>query len=329
MIEEQRELTWTRFRVAYNNNWPDCGAWRSDVQNELDAYLKEQGINQIFCPVKLADGAAEILYEQAKLNKILSGMMDFYDELPYRPDQGFDIVWRSFEIFLNHHRNVAWKGEDSKVQHLILKSVHDLVMPMRVGNSGVITVLEAFLAEIPRSVLRYAIMRCYIFHDLAINAQLDRVEERAKDTLTKALYNDILAKYGFVANVKPTADVLRRSSMLLQKILKGESVNVNGHQHQLDLANRLVFMMSCVLYTNRCERFHGDYFSPFKSDMAKLDTYAFSYYLLSFCYVFTWLVIYRHSETQGIGEIVKIDEIINAAQAMQGRMKAMVENGRS
>lgn len=118
-------------------------------------------------------------------------------------------------------------------------------------------------------------MRCFIQHDLAITDKAEKVSERAKDILTKELYADIKAKYKLEETVKPDADVLRRSSLLLQKILRGEKVTVNNNEYMVDLEKRLLFMLSCVLYTYRCERFHGDYFSPFKSDMATLNTYAF------------------------------------------------------
>lgn len=124
--------------------------------------------------------------------------------------------------------------------------------------------------------------------------------------------------------MKPSADVLRRSSLLLQKILRGEKVTVNSNEYMVDIENRLLFMLSCVLYTYRCERFHGDYFSPFKSDKATLNTYAFSYYLLTFSYVYLWTLIYQFCEWQKLGEICSLSNILAAAKTMQERMRLMI-----
>ena len=338
MIEEQkrkqkleadkRELQWTEARIEYNNSWPANGVWISDIQKAFESYLNENGFTQIFEVVKLNDTAKDVLFKQAKINKLVSSIVDIYDELPYRPDEGFDIAWRSLEIFMNHQRNIAWKDDSDKTPHLIKRTVNDMVMPMVNGDQRVKDMLEGYLVNIPLSTLVYTILRCYIEHDLAINTQIDKVSARAEDCLTNALYDDIKAKYKFEEKVKPTVDVLRKAALLLQLILKGDEVEVNGSKYQLALEKRLEFLLSCVLYTYRCERFHGDYFSPFKSDRADLDTYAFAYYLLSFCYIYLWTLMYRHVETLNLGEVCSLDNILTAAKNMQDRLLPLIKEGK-
>jgi hypothetical protein len=76
MIEkDKRELLWTEKRITYNNTWPEAGQWYSDVQQMLDEWLHGQGITQIFEPVKLSEGAKDILFPNAKLNKVFSGIL--------------------------------------------------------------------------------------------------------------------------------------------------------------------------------------------------------------------------------------------------------------
>lgn len=325
---EKRELEWTEKRIAYNNAWPEAGQWYSDVQQMLDEWLKCQGINQIFEPVKLSEGAREVLFPNAKLNKVVSSIVDIYDELPYRPDEGFDVAWRSLEIFMNYQKSIAWKDESDQTPHLIKRTVNDMVMPMVNGDSRVKDILEGFLNNLPLSTLIYSILRCYIEHDLAINTQIDKVSARAQDCLTKALYSAIKTKYQLDENIKPSPDVLRKAALLLQLILKGKDVEVEGATYQLPLERRLEFMLSCILYTYRCERFHGDYFSPFKSDRANLDTYAFSYYLLSFCYTYQWILIYRHCEKYGLGEVCLLDSILAAAKDMKDKLQPLITEGK-
>lgn len=327
--QDKREWQWTGKRIEYNNTWPDCGLWQSDIQKELDNWLKQQNLSQIFEVVKLSDTAQQVLYDNAKLNKLFSGILDIYDELPYRPDEAFDVAWRSLEIFMNHHRNVAWQADcDRTAIHLITRTVNDLIIPLVKKDKRVEDVLEGYLADIPLPVLVFTVLRCYIIHDLSINTQIKMVSERAEDSLSKALFDDIKTQYKLEQDVKPIVDVLRNASLLLQLILKGKEVMVNGHKHQLELDKRLEFLLSCILYTSRCERFHGDYFSPFKSDRANMDTYAFSYYLLSFSYIYLWMLINRHCELNSIGEICSMDNIINAAKTMQNRIKPLIEKGK-
>ena len=229
---------------------------------------------------------------------------------------------------MNHHRSIAWPKDNDKATHLMLRTVKELIMPLVNKDLRVKEMWERFLSEIPIPVLRFAIMRCFIQHDLAITDKAEKVSERAKDILTKELYADIKAKYKLEETVKPDADVLRRSSLLLQKILRGEKVKVNNNEYTVDLEKRLLFMLSCVLYTYRCERFHGDYFSPFKSDIATLNTYAFSYYLLTFSYVYLWTLIHQFCEWQKLGEICSLENILAAAETMLERMKLMIKKGK-
>ncbi len=128
--KDNRELLWTEKRIAYNNMWPKAGQWHSDVQQMLDEWLYGQGITQIFEPVKLSEGAKDILFPNAKLNKVVSGIVDIYDELPYRPDEGFDIAWRSLEVFLNYLRSLAWQRDNDKATHLMKRATNEFMMPL-------------------------------------------------------------------------------------------------------------------------------------------------------------------------------------------------------
>ena len=64
--------------------------------------MDECKLVQIFEPLHLNEATAfEILFEQAKLNKIHSMYCDLYEELPFRPDMAFppfqSLVLRKFQ----------------------------------------------------------------------------------------------------------------------------------------------------------------------------------------------------------------------------------------
>ena len=92
--KNNRELLWTEKRIAYNNTWPKEGKWYSDVQQMLDEWLKEQGITQIFEPVKLSEGARDILFPNAKLNKVSLISMTNYLTDRMKDSISHGVRWR-------------------------------------------------------------------------------------------------------------------------------------------------------------------------------------------------------------------------------------------
>lgn len=96
---ETREYEQTRLRVNYNNSWPSEKKWISPLQEELLARMDKEGLKQVFYPMALDESrAVDILFEDAELNRLLSTLLDLYDELPLRPDAAFDVAWRALEI---------------------------------------------------------------------------------------------------------------------------------------------------------------------------------------------------------------------------------------
>ena len=94
----RKEYEQTRRRVKYNNSWP-AEKWISPLQEALLAKMVKAGIDQVFCPLVLdEDKAVDVLFEDAELNRIISTLLDLYDELPLRPDAAFYVAWRALEI---------------------------------------------------------------------------------------------------------------------------------------------------------------------------------------------------------------------------------------
>ena len=86
---------------------------------------------------------------------------------------------------------------------------------------------------------------------------------------------DIISLYG---DDKMNALNQRNAALLLLLILRGKEVDIEGKVLKpLELEKRIELYVSCVIYSSRCERFHGDYYSPLKSSLADLATY-YEYY---------------------------------------------------
>jgi hypothetical protein len=97
-----KEKEFLQKKIDYNNNWNGSQIWRTELQDQLDKRLASKGFKQILVPVQLKADACDILFKQenARLARLLSNIVDIYDELPYRPDVAFDLAWRAFEILL-------------------------------------------------------------------------------------------------------------------------------------------------------------------------------------------------------------------------------------
>lgn len=78
---------------------------------------------------------------------------------------------------------------------------------------------------------------------------------------------------------------------------------------------RIELLISVVLYSSRCERFHGDIYSPFKSSKAKLITY-YEYYYLTLCSLFFfWVLMYKLVEREeALPQFVNFEEIENSVR---------------
>lgn len=82
--------------------------------------------------------------------------------------------------------------------------------------------------------------------------------------------------------------------MILGEQLKFDGNDVAG----LDVTKRIEFIGSAILYTSRCERAHGDYFSPFISDKASMKTYDHWYWLLSATLALHSILLIKYGEYQ-------------------------------
>ena len=103
--QEKQEKAWTQKRIHYHNmQAKGVTVWKEQAQDVLEQKMDEAKLIQIFEPLHLNEAVAfEILFEQAKLNKIHSMYCDLYEELPFRPDMAFDVVWRSFEVMSKYY----------------------------------------------------------------------------------------------------------------------------------------------------------------------------------------------------------------------------------
>lgn len=314
---EKREYEQTRLRVKYNNGWPTM-KWRSPLQEKLLLKMEETGLKQMFFSLVLEeDKAVDLLFKDAQLNRLLSTLFDLYDELPLRPDAAFDVVWRALEIAIQFYLqkfnpgalNSPNKNKSVTVEHKI-KCVTDSVFVPQLNKCELLMeVFDRLIGnEVSWSILHFIVARMFLPNELQINSQFEHVSARCREILGANMYDEFKAKYVVDNNI--TADSHRKAQRLLWRILKGEPIKIGRQSYKaLSLQDRITFIISGILYSSRCERYHGDFFSPLKSDKSTMHTYYGQYWILTISYMFFWMVVHKYLEKKGSDPLFTLEEL--------------------
>lgn len=333
MNREQRERAMAEARVRFNNEWQGGGQWLADCHDVVQKIMNDKGLQTLFVPVKIGDNMIEASLKNDVINRNFSALLDIFDILPWHPEIGFEIAWREFEVLMKAYNRLVWKDLKSDgslnmdMRHLT-KKVSDLfVSSLCVHDPELDKLLIRMMAEAPLSMYKFAVLRLFRDFELSVDPQLEYTSDRAKDFLDHQLYDDINSKYHLDAANKPDDDTLRRAAMLLRLIVTGErKISIEGHTYNvLNLQSRIGFFISCVLYTARCERFHGDYFSPFKGAMSTKGTFCAYYWQMTCCYVYNCLLLASYSDKIGASIGYSINSLMSAAADSLNRINLIKE----
>jgi len=278
-------MSYSKKRIEYNNKWPDK-IIEFPAENEFKNLMSEKGIVNILRPIQLP------IIEDTQFQRLLSFIIDIYDQLPNRPDIAFDLAWRTFEAYSFYFRKTG--GWSSKKTHIVLDKVCEDILINQVNNSNELkNALENHLSAIPLQATEFLVKRIFQDDPDSLTSQQQRITERVKNSLGEDLFLEIETKY------KPlTADSQRNCGLFLQILMSGIEVEINGNKYSVSLINRIKFLINGILYSYRNERFHGDAFSPFKSSQTKIKTFAHSYYCLLSTYFFICQLIHQHFSSE-------------------------------
>lgn len=280
---DKQELAFTRKRVNYSNtflgeqktkNLQLAYAWHQLSQDSLYNRMVKQKMAQIISAIKMDPlEASEFLFRNPELNKIHSCYLDFFEELPFRPDVGFDLLWN--------------------------------------GSYAYKMAAENLLRIIPISTCRFLFVRIFIEREIRTANQFPFIKDRAKSVLGEEVYDALVKR--FLTEEGIPKENHYQGARLLKKMLAGESFHIGEKDFTpLNLSTRLHAVISLVLYTSRCERFHGDNFSHFKSDRASIKTYGSWYWLLLSTYFIFWLLFQHICIRRNAVNIVTEDSIVRS-----------------
>lgn len=323
--QERQEKAWTQKRIHYHNvQARGVTEWKEQAQNVLKQKMDKCKLIQIFEPLHLNEAKAlEILFEEAKLNKIHSMYCDLYEELPYRPDMAFDVAWRSFEVMSSFYCGEVLGNVDISDGLMFQRISKEVVLPILKKDNHLEGSLKSLMEAIPDSTLRFVVVRLFVRRELGIHPQLSSIKKRATGILGEDLYKDFHDSYYDENDDLPMANH-RSAVRTLRSIILGEDVELKGNKYRaLPLENRIEFVISCILYVSRCERYHGDYMSQFKSSLAKQTTYHNFYYLLAFTDLLFWIVMYKFMEHENIPALFELDKLAECSEKRRKNLEAV------
>ena len=326
------ELEMTGAFVAFHNSWKGA-AWKGDLQKKFDEVLGKD--NRILSTVKLQDNAADVLYHNPEINRLFAGLLDSYDDLPYRPDTSFDFCWRAFEILMSMFSgHFNWKANESQSKRF--SDICGKIEEYFAADSKTYSSIKNLNEHCPLNAIRFMLQRLVDTDNLPepdditeekdsliIEEQYDNVSKRVNNTLG-AFYGDFCHKYYkqdnidkgtalkpklTLVNVDLSVENMRKASLLIKKYFLTERTIILSSTYNFPTAKVIELIISGILYTSRCYRFHGDYFSPFKSNRSSLSHYYEYYYFLIYTYAMFWYLLYCYLDIEGIDKFFTIDAV--------------------
>ena len=323
------EVILTR-QIELNNNWPKVIDVETEALNHIKTRLCEMNVSQIVVPVKVIyDAAFDTLSKDKQLAKVFSSFLDTYDMLPLHPDLAFDAVWRTLEYSIRLYGYRAWGYSKDKPLDDIYAKISTEVVSAIVAKEPILErAFTNLLENTSISAAQYMTYRIFFEKQLSVAPQLEFVKARTELIIQKELLADLRKHYSDEngdMNTASVRDVARRIIRLFQ----GIDVQVGNNIYKpMAFNDRIEMLLSVLLYTSRCERFHGDIYSPFKSSKTKLTTY-YEYYFLTLCSIVVfWVLFYKLIEREGKGlrQCVDFNNLETAINTSIERMNFILSN---
>lgn len=306
-IREKQEKAFTHKRVLYSNNPKECHRPDSFLRQELNQRFQLKNIKLFPLPPKVNNETfTKFLFHNPAINKIHSTTLDVFETFPYRPDMSFDSMWRALEALMMRYAKDVLRvsGKDADTIKVLERICLEAILPILNSSGKIKTAINDLIGLIPESIGRFTLVRMLTDREIMIASQLGQVSGRTKKIIGEDLYDAFKNRYLTEGTITDENHYNGAKKML--RLVKGERLTFNGIEKAgLSEAKRYEFIISAILYTVRCERYHGDFFSPFYSDRASLKTYRHWYWLLTVTMTFFWIVLMKYNRHLGLDDITE------------------------
>jgi hypothetical protein len=279
-----------KLRIEYNNNWPLKELF--PVEKELTKLLKDNCIYNN--PLKVAHLSYS---EERKFHFYLGFLIDALDMLPLRPDLAFDHLWKALDSEFFDVQKESQTPNTSRFDDFVNRILND---------QNTVNAFFGYLPIIPYQTTEYAAKRV-IMSSLQNDNDEKALYRRAKSSLGDDFVREFLNKYPLSGKNKPAPSIQRNAGRLLRLIFSGNEVTLGNKTFSFTDNQKASFLIKVILTNYRNERFHGIVFSPFRSSMAKLETYSHAYYLMHLSYALLLEVfLYRNYNVITSQEVERI-----------------------
>lgn len=282
-------------RIEHFNNWPKAQKFKGE--SDFSDILKSHRLEELFYPYQLPGT------DSTEAHIMLSYLLDAVDSLPMRPDHAFDWTWRAFEYSLKHIPSC--KGNITKS----LRAVSDKLSNYLGLNPDVEDALYGLVDKIPLRTCKYLLKKIveegvYTFSSDADVKGLSSFAKRllfvhGKPPVYNVEFQELLQYFAW--HYRSVGGVeLRRGASLLRRVIRGETINANGKSYQLDRKEILFLLLSGLGYAFRNGRAHAESIAPFRSSLAKLQTYAHCWFMFLLMYELTFTLLHLDTHPEKI-----------------------------
>lgn len=305
-------------RINYYNNF---NIHNYDIefpaeQNFLNK-LKEKNITQILEIVTINENCK---YTD-KQNTYIAYFIEALDCLPIRPDNAFDLMWKILDSIISELKeNYRNNRNGSEYKEAGIKLIFSTIK-----DSKISLLYENFIRlisnAIPLQTCEFIVKRIFEYGNSDRANESRTPEKTFNDRLKKytnnKFQNELIKKYNSVN----TPESHRNASILMQKMLKGSEVDLNGEKFNIkneDLEN-FFSLIICAQYRN--ERAHGLSSPPFRRSTAKIKTFSHPYILTIFTYYTIVSLLYSQNEN-----MFNINDIESQMQKTVSNFKLIFKN---
>lgn len=244
----------------------------------------------------------------------ISFLIDSIEQIPYRLDLSFDFSWKALESYLGRFAQANITDQLDKVTQTVWTPTID-------GHAS--QTFDKLLRNMPIQALKFFVK------------ELSEGITSGQSSLLTRLYKPLGNGNIQYQNIKDIVDALntkfnlvaltpqqrRDCARVLGMLLNGQEVELNGAKFQLSLNERMHFLIKGILYTFRNNRTHGDFFSPFKSSKATIQTFTLPHYcLIATNFLFLCLLVHENNRSVSVEDVnINISENLESFQRLYGK----------
>ena len=269
-------------RIDHFNLWPKAQKFQAEIL--FAQLLQPYPLEDLFFPYQLPDT------DNRESHIMISYLLDAVDSLPYRPDHAFDWVWRAFEFSCK--QVPGCKDNTSKALRSVSSKLNDYFNV----NSEVGDAFFELVSDVPIRTCKFLLKKIVeegvyefsgdghkSFSIFAKRILFANGGPPVVSTSLQSILHYLCWHYRAVGGLE-----LRSGAALLRRILRGERVELGGSFYQLSRAEILFLTLSGLAYSFRNGRAHAESIAPFRSSLAKVQTYAHCWFMFLVIYELTF-----------------------------------------